>query len=182
MVEARPPVLEIIERFQSPACRDTLKEGGGGLVGCDAGRSQKPDHTRGLHERHRALHEKRIDVYVAAGEEREIAGTPGYAHGRFSVGIRSGKVLRQRIIGRFERGNHSCAIGSPRCHRNLSSSRGEPLHLLKFHAIPRRIADNRIKAAVKMIGFPLRPNARETDLPIHEPFFASQLLRLGEQN
>jgi hypothetical protein len=42
---------------------------------------------------------------------------------------------------------------------------------LQFDAVPRRVADDRIKAAIELVAFPIGPDAGESDLPIQEAFF-----------
>ena len=71
----RSPVLEVEEAADASAGGYGLEEAGGGLVGVDAGGREQADDAVRFDQAHGALDEKRVEVDVAAAQQRVVAGT-----------------------------------------------------------------------------------------------------------
>ena len=68
-------VLEVEQAADSSAGGYGLEEAGGGLVGVDAGGREQADDAVRFDQAHGALDEKRVEVDVAAAQQRVVAGT-----------------------------------------------------------------------------------------------------------
>ena len=161
-------VLEIEYTSDAPGGGDGFEEGRRGLVCVNArGREQADDAIR-LYEAHRPLHEQGVEVDVAATEQGIVAR--GADQVREFVRLRLGRVeVGRQWIGLFA---ELLDGGAPRCCGWGASQLGgvvcEPLDLLQLDAIPRRVANNCVKAAFWLIALPVLPHARERGLPVQE--------------
>ena len=160
------PVFEVKQPTNTPTRRNRLEETRRGLVGVDAGGREQADDAVGLDQAHRALDEERIEVDVAAAQQRVVpAGAHQLAE---AVGAQLGRVelVRKGVARVAQRFDPPAAGGRGRRQRQLGRARGEPLDLLQLDAVPRRVADHRVEAALGPVVLPAPPDAGEGDLPV----------------
>ena len=75
------------------------------------------------------------------------------------------------------------ALAAVGMRASLGGAGGKPLHLLQLDTVPRRVADDRVEAALRADILPMAPDPRESHLPVQEALpvgdgsgFAPQLL------
>ena len=168
-------VLEVVQRPQAALGRDRAEEGGGGLVGGDAGRGQQTDHSPRADERHRPLHEQGVEVHVAAGQPGIVAARARHPEGGIGPLVRPLEVGGERISAAAQRPDHALAVRGALGVGDLRAAGGEPLHLLELHPVPGRVADDRVEAPVPLDRIPIRPDARKGDLPVEEPLLRDEI-------
>ena len=133
----------------------------------DARRDKKPDNPAWCNDALCSFHEQRVEISV-----RRQTGVGNHHPLR---------AMRLVVSARALAFSNSCASGSPvfcsfaimvlrsaaRDARAISGpSRCEPFDLLQLDAVPRRIADHRIKTASQRFSLPCRPDAGKGDLPV----------------
>ena len=92
-VSSQTAVLKIEQAADAPAGRYRFEEAGSGLVGVDAGGRQQTDDAVRLDQVHGALDEERVEVDVAATQQRVVAAV-AYQLAE-TVGAQLGRVKRR---------------------------------------------------------------------------------------
>ncbi len=81
----------------------------------------------------------------------------------------------------MERLDHALTVGGALGMRNLGHPCGKPLDLLKLHAVPGRIADDRIEAARGRGAFPISPDTGKGRLPMQKAPLGGKRAGVGDK-
>ena len=160
---------KVVQPGDAAAGGNGLEEFCRGLVGVDAGRGEQADQTLGLDQAHGALHEERIEVYVAAAQQWIVAGGPH----------QPAQMLSARCFGVIEISGQRIALrtqfangGSARRRRGgageFRRAGGEPLHFLQLDAVPGRVADHGVESAARVGVLPLFPHPGKGRFPVQK--------------
>ena len=179
--EEHSPVLEVVQHPQPTLRRHAPEETRRRLVGGDARRHDQSYQAVRPDQRQRPLNEQRVEVDVAAGQQRVDAASAGDAGGGLGALRRVAVLVRQRVAGLLQGRDHPPAVGRARLPRDLRTPSGEPLDLLQLHAVPGRIADHGVEAATPRGGVPVGPHAGERGLPVEEALFGRDRARIVEE-
>ena len=164
LVEAAPAVLKVVELAQTPRCCERPEKRGGSLVGGDAGRDQEPNRAGGPDELKGALDEQRIKVDVALGKQRIVAAFPGHCSRPFGLLFGLPELACECRAGSGHRSRQLPSNGSFFGLGNFRVAKGEPLDLRELDALPGRVADDSIEAALCHHFAPVGPDARKSRL------------------
>ena len=165
-------VLEVEQAHKRLLLHHVLEEELGGVVGGDAGGQDAADAAPVVQQAAHALGEDGIDVDVAPAAERvatavaqEVAFALGLARVFEELPIEAGVAALERL-------DQPLAGGSVGRVGDLGAALGKPLLLLELHALPRRIAEHAVEAA-------LGEHLREGQVPVEELVLARKALDLG---
>lgn len=141
-------VFEVVEARKRARLRDVLEEELGGVVRGDAGGYNDPCPAVGVDSIVGELGKYRVGVDVAAAGEREApAVAQELAHG--AGGTHRGKVvLVERRVGLGQLADEPRARRLCWSRGDARIARGEELLLLQLYALPRRVGEDHIEAAV----------------------------------
>ena len=174
-------VLEIQQRGQPPRGGDAFEKGAGTLVRGDPGRREQPYDALVIHQALRPFHEQRIQVHVAAGQQRILAAVPRDPGGGLSP-VPGLLVLQPQTIARFfQLTDQPLAVSGADGVGDLRLARGEPFHFLELHPIPRRIADDGVETALRLAAVQMTPNRGKRDGPGQETFLLGQFAGSPQQ-
>ena len=170
LVGSEAAVLEVVDAGDAARGGDGLEEAGGGLVGVDAGGGEQADQAVWFDQAQGPFDEERIQIYVAAAQQGVVAG--GADDLAQAVGARFGFVegLGQRIAGFPQAADFSTAGGGGGGAGQLGIAGGEPFDFLELDAVPGRIADDGVEAALGDFVLPVAPDAGEGGFPVEEGF------------
>ena len=168
-IGAEATILKIVQPGNAPAGGNRLEELGGGQIGVDAGWGEQADQALGLDQAHGALHEERIEVYVAAAQQGIVAGSPHQSAQTVGAPFGVIEISGQRIA----LGVRNSLNGGPARRRRGGAGEfrragGEPLHLLQLDAVPGRVADHGVESAARVGVLPLFPHPGKGRLPVQK--------------
>ena len=169
-IGAEATILKVVQPGHAPAGGNGLEEFCRGQIGVDAGRGEQADQTLGLDQAHGALHEERVEVYVAAAQQWIVAGSPHQPAQTVGAPFGVIEVRRKRIA----LGTQFLNGGSARRRRGgageFRRAGGKPLHFLQLDAVPGRVADHGVESAARVGVLPLFPHPGKGRLPVQKGF------------
>ena len=126
------PVLEVEQARQAATGGNRLEEPRRGLVGVYPRRREQPHEAVRLDEVHRPLDEQRVEVDVAAPQQRVVAGCPDKLAEAVRLVLRRVELVSEWVPALSESADTGAPLGRGRCQGQLRRASREPLHLLEL--------------------------------------------------
>ena len=184
--KSRLAVLEVVEAGNAASGGDGVEERLGGVVGGDAGGlTCRPSGKVGAGETAllapatdqlgNGLGKQGVEIDVADAGEREALAVVGEQAGAFRAALGHDEVAVEALVRRAGVGGIEC-LDQPGAGRriggggDLGTARAEELLFLQLDALPRRIGQHDIEAA-------LREHLGEGQPPVEEVVFLGQFAR-----
>ena len=168
MVGSQAAVLEVVDAGDAAGGGDGLEEAGGGLVGVDAGGGEQADEAAGFDETQGAFDEEGVEVDVAAAEQGIVAGGADDLTQAVGAGLGLVEGFGQRVALLAQAADAFAAGGGGGGAGEVGIAGGEPFDFLELDAVPGRIADDGVEAALGGLVLPVAPDAGEGGFPMKE--------------